>query len=55
MGGGFYSYTVHATVVLEVGILSRVAATARAGEVPLVPGLLDKLAGYGIRPAVDRG
>ncbi len=58
-GGGFYGYKVHAVVDAHSGLpLSWVVATARDAEVPVVPGLLDKLAGYGIRPAVaiaDKG
>ncbi len=58
-GGGFYGYKVHAVVDAHSGLpLSWTVATARDAEVPVVPALLDKLAGYGIRPAVciaDKG
>ncbi|MCA1708817.1 MAG: transposase, partial [Actinobacteria bacterium] len=58
-GGGFYGYKVHAAVDAATGLpLSWTVATARDAEVPVVPGLLNKLAGYGIRPAVaiaDKG
>lgn len=58
-GGGFYGYKVHAAVDAQSGLpLSWIVATARDAEVPVVPALLDKLAGYGIRPSIaiaDRG
>jgi len=58
-GGGFYGYKVHAVVDAHSGLpLSWVVATARDAEVPVGPGLLDKLAGYGFRSAVaiaDKG
>ncbi len=50
---------IHAIVDAHSGLpLSWVVATARDAELPVVPGLLDKLAGYGIRPSVaiaDKG
>jgi hypothetical protein len=58
-GGGFYGYKVHAVVDAASGLpLSWIVASARDAEVPVVPALLDKLAGYGIRPSVciaDKG
>ncbi|MGI8809486.1 MAG: transposase [Acidimicrobiales bacterium] len=58
-GGGFYGYKVHAAVDAVTGLpLAWTVATAKNAEVPLVPGLLDKLAGYGIGPSVaiaDKG
>ncbi len=58
-GGGFYGYKVHAAVDAQSDLpLSWVVTTARDAEVPVVPALLDKLTGYGIRPSVavaDRG
>lgn len=58
-GGGFYGYKVHTAVCTSTGLpLAWTVATARDAEVPLVPGLLDKLAGYGVRPSVaiaDKG
>lgn len=58
-GGGFYGYKVHAVVDTHSGLpLSWVVATAKDAEVPVVPALLDKLPGYGIRASVaiaDKG
>ncbi len=58
-GGGFYGYKVHAVVDAQSGLpLYWIVAPARDAEVPVVPGLLNKLAGYGIRPSVaiaDKG
>lgn len=58
-GGGFYGYKIHAAVDVATGLpLALETHTARDAEVPVVPALLDKLAGYGIRVSVciaDRG
>jgi len=58
-GGGFYGYKLHAAVDVKTGLpVSWTTHTARDAEVPVVPALLDKLAGYGIRPSVciaDKG
>ena len=58
-GGGFDGYKVHAVVDAPTGLpLSWTVTTARDAEVSVVPALLDKLVGYGIRPSVciaDKG
>ena len=58
-GGGFYGYKLHAAVCTTTGLpLAWETHTARDAEVPVVPALLDKLAAYGINPAVciaDKG
>lgn len=58
-GGGFYGYKIHAAVDVTTGLpLAWETRTARDGEVPVVPALLDLLDDYGIKPNVciaDRG
>ncbi|MGH9153732.1 MAG: transposase [Acidimicrobiales bacterium] len=58
-GGGFYGYKVHAVVDVATELpIAWEVRTARDAETPLVPGLLDKVAGYGFGPSVailDRG
>jgi hypothetical protein len=58
-GGGFYGYKVHAAVCTATDLpVAWETHTARDAEVPVVPSLLDKIADYGIAPAVciaDKG
>ncbi|HSH58898.1 MAG TPA: transposase [Acidimicrobiales bacterium] len=58
-GGGYYGYKLHAAVCTTTGLpVAWETRTARDAEVPVVPALLDKLAGYGIDPTVciaDKG
>ncbi len=58
-GGGFYGYKVHAAVCTATDLpVAWETHTARDAEVPVVPSLLDKIADYGITPAVciaDKG
>ena len=58
-GGGFYGFKLHAAVCTRTGLpVVWETHTARDAEVPVVPALLDKLAGYGMEPTVciaDRG
>ena len=58
-GGGFYGFKLHAAVCTRTGLpVAWETHTAHDAEVPVVPALLDKLAGYGIAPTVciaDRG
>jgi hypothetical protein len=58
-GGGFYGYKLHAAVCTATGLpVAWETRTARDAEVPVVPSLLDKIAEYGITPAVcvaDKG
>ena len=50
-GGGFYGNRIHAAVCTSTGLpVSWTTHTARDAEVPVVPALLDKVAGYGIAP-----
>ncbi len=58
-GGGFYGYKVNAAVCTATDLpVAWETHTARDAEVPVVPSLLDKIADYGITPAVciaDKG
>ncbi len=58
-GGGFYGYKLHAAVCTTTGLpVAWETHTAKDAEVPVVPSLLDKIADYGITPAVciaDKG
>jgi hypothetical protein len=58
-GGGYYGYKVHAAVCTETGLpVAWTVETARAHELPFVPGLLDSLIARGFTPetcATDKG
>ncbi len=58
-GGGYYGYKLHAAVCTTTGLpVAWETHTAKDAEVPVVPSLLDKIADYGITPAVciaDKG
>lgn len=58
-GGGYYGYKIHAAVCTSTGLpLAWRVETARDSELPLVPVLLDSLAGRGFVPGhavLDKG